>query len=266
MRHIKSAMGAVQSLCTGRTGRRMARQRGFTLVEMLVVVLIMALLIGLMVRTLGGAGTRADVAATQAKIEKVKAALEEFFAEYGQSPPVPFYGDSQPVYFEYPVEYPGKNAIWSGTAYLEAYNQNTDDEAKRLFTLGLMAFLLPRYDTVYNGSGWFIINNSKLYNHEQWKHLTPTEYDIQRDLDAYHRWKPFLDGVVSDGEYRRGPKPDKDEGTTHINAGKTLKDSWDQELHYESLPPHQSYKLWSSGPNKKNEGGGGDDIGVLINK
>ena len=30
----------------------------------------------------------------------------------------------------------------------------------------------------------------------------------------------------------------------------TVRDGWDQEFFYYSEPPYQSYRLWSSGPNR----------------
>jgi prepilin-type N-terminal cleavage/methylation domain-containing protein len=83
------------------------RRGGFTLIEMLVVVFIMALLMGLLVRNMRNSDERAKRAATENTIEKVKAAIEEFYAEYGQYPPVPVYpGDNcQPIYFEFPAKY-----------------------------------------------------------------------------------------------------------------------------------------------------------------
>ncbi len=256
------------SVITGHRSPVPGSRRGFTLVEMLVVVLIMALLMGLLVRTLGNAGKKADCAATQAKIEKVKAALEEFYAEYGQYPPVPFYNGIQPVCMEYPVKHTGKWKKWSGTDFLDTYNEKTDDPAKRLFTLGLVAFLKPRYATVKEGSPYFNDNNSKLAGNKQWNSYTPHggPEDLERDLNAVKRWEPFLDGVIEGDEIRRGPDPKTDVGTHHINGGRTIKDSWLNDLRYESLPPHQSYKIWSVGPNGADEGGRGDDIGVFMKK
>ncbi len=270
----------------------------FTLVEMLVVVLIMALLIGLLVRTLGGAGRQSDKAVTLARIERVKAALEEFYAEYGQYPPVPFYKPSpplpdtgedtyydesgnkqtydriQPVYMEFPVKYTMDDEF-SGVNYLDTWpkaSDATDSSATRLFTLGLVSFLVKRYDTVTNESFWFRTNLRAFNDTAQWDHFTETTEikDSPRDINAIARWEPFLEGVLDDDNkgmdsLPRGPNPNSTAGTTHVNSAKTIKDAWGQHLRYESLPPHQSYKLYSIGPNKRDEQGRGDDIGVTMN-
>ena len=76
---------------------------GFTLIEMLVVVLIIVLLAGLVFRMVGAIGKGNDIAATRATIEKVSHALEEFKAIYGKYPPVPFYLGKQQIGYEYPT-------------------------------------------------------------------------------------------------------------------------------------------------------------------
>jgi hypothetical protein len=206
------------------------------------------------------ADARANRAATTKTIEQVSAALEEFFAEYGQYPPVPIYkGDEcQPIYFEFPMKYtaPDPRATptdLSGTQYITALNPFSDpDLDERLFTLGLVSFLVPRYGTVITNSPWFGANPSGFENpNAQWMFHNPVGGDDQpRDLAAIARWAPFLEGVIQ-------PSP----GMTHsnyfpgigwrawINQGLTIKDAWGAPLRYQSVPPHQSYKLWSDNPN-----------------
>lgn len=251
--------GTVGSSSAPTPSRPLRRRRGgFTLIEMLVVVLIMALLMGLLVRHMRNADDRANRAATTKTIEQVSAALEEFFAEYGQYPPVPIYaGDEcQPIYFEFPVKYtaPDPRATptdLSGTQYLVQLNLSSNPPPdQRLFTLGLVSFLVPRYGTVIDKSPWFAANPSGFSDpNEQWMFHTPSADDQPRDLAAIARWAPFLEGVIQ-------PAPEADMthfnallGRTWINQGLTIKDAWGAPLRYESVPPHQSYKLWSDNPN-----------------
>jgi prepilin-type N-terminal cleavage/methylation domain-containing protein len=256
--------GTVGSSSAPTPSRPLRRRRGgFTLIEMLVVVLIMALLMGLLVRHMRNADDRANRAATENTIEKVKAAIEEFFAEYGQYPPVPFYKEAgdvrrQPIYFEFPMQYttppyPPEMVPLSGTQYIGAEDLNPlsdPDLTQRLFTLGLVSFLVPRYGTVIDKSPWFAANPSGFSDpNEQWMFHTPSADDQPRDLAAIARWAPFLEGVIQ-------PAPEADMthfnallGRTWINQGLTIKDAWGAPLRYESVPPHQSYKLWSDNPN-----------------
>lgn len=60
--------------------------RGFTLVEVMVVVAIIAAMIGLVVGAAGYASRKAAMARAQADIAKIAAAVEEFRATYGYVP------------------------------------------------------------------------------------------------------------------------------------------------------------------------------------
>jgi prepilin-type N-terminal cleavage/methylation domain-containing protein len=238
------------------------RRGGFTLIEMLVVVLIMALLMGLLVRHMRNADDRANRAATTKTIEQVSAALEEFFAEYGQYPPVPIYaGDGQPIYFEFPMLYlpPDPRAPLSGTPHLthpiiNPTNAINPTQEQRLFTLGLVSFLVLRYDTVMKNSSYFTDSTKFTYGSgggdtdAQWMFHTPSLGDQDRDKKAIARWAPFLDGVLQSGSWMR---TNALVGVAWLNKGFTIKDAWGADLRYQSVPPHQSYKLWSDNPNMK---------------
>jgi type II secretory pathway pseudopilin PulG len=224
---------------------------------MLVVVLIMALLMGLLVRHMRNADDRANRAATAKTIEQVSAALEEFFAEYGQYPPVPVYsGDGvQPIYFEFPMEYlpPDPRAALSGTPFLlyPDFDINSPPLDLRLFTLGLVSFLWPRYATVTGNSPYFAANPGMFREgspqQPQWAFYTPSQIDQDRDLAAIARWRPFLDGVIQRASWMRTNAAPV--GRAWLNQGFTILDAWGAPLRYESIPPHQSYRLWSDNPN-----------------
>jgi type II secretory pathway pseudopilin PulG len=222
---------------------------------MLVVVLIMALLMGLLVRHLGNSENRARRAATSKTIEQVSAALEEFFAEYGQYPPVPVYaGDGcQPIYFEFPMKYEapdpraGPPDDLSGaelTKHADFIPPKDPPPENRLFTLGLVSFLIPRYATVTESSAYFKTNPSAFNLDAQWTYHTPSQNDQPRDLAAIARWKPFLDGVLQSASWTRTNGLVHD-GKPWLNQGFTINDAWGAPLRYESVPPHQSYRLWS---------------------
>ena len=66
---------------------RVREQAGFTLVELIVVVLILAILVGLLLPVIAGALRTAKNAAVQAEINQLAQALANFKATYGDYPP-----------------------------------------------------------------------------------------------------------------------------------------------------------------------------------
>ena len=79
------------------------KNKGFTLIEMLIVITIIVLLAGMVFRMVAGIGKSNDIAKTRATIEKVANAIEEFRSIYGKYPPVSVYEDAgQPVRYEFP--------------------------------------------------------------------------------------------------------------------------------------------------------------------
>ena len=72
-------------------GRRCApthpRNTGFTLVELMVVIIVIAILMGLLIPALGGAVTAARNAAIGLEIGQIVQGLERYKLEYGEYPP-----------------------------------------------------------------------------------------------------------------------------------------------------------------------------------
>jgi len=69
--------------------RRCARigRRGFTLVEMMVVIIVIAILAGLLLPAIGGAVRRAKNAKIALEMSQISQALESYKVEYGEYPP-----------------------------------------------------------------------------------------------------------------------------------------------------------------------------------
>ncbi len=228
------------------------RRNGFTLVEMLVVVLIIAVLIGLTVKILGGAGRQAAKAHTVAKIERVKHAVEEFYSEYGQYPPVTVSSNgTQRFAYEYPwIE--GNFGRVSG--YFTPQSGTSAGSGDPLFDFGLMGYLLPRHNDFVSD---VYTNYPDVFRNQQWvTYNNQADADIQRDLDAMTRWRPFLEGPPDSILYVHWTEHTTG-GIPYTNVFTSVNDGWDRELHYESKPPYQTYKLWSLGPD---EGNPADDI------
>ena len=62
-------------------------RRGFTLVEILVVVTILSILMGVLVVGLGFARKRAKVRTTKMLLQKIRSALSSYYTDFGAYPP-----------------------------------------------------------------------------------------------------------------------------------------------------------------------------------
>ena len=69
-----------------KTGKR-RKSSGFTLIEMLVVIVIIVALMGLVFKLTGRASEAANRAETVKMLERLRSAIEEFHATYGTYPP-----------------------------------------------------------------------------------------------------------------------------------------------------------------------------------
>ena len=263
-------------------------RRGFTLLEMLVVVVIIAMLAALMFRMVGVIGRNNDEAETRATIERVAHALDEFKAIYGKYPPVQLYEGTQPIGFEYPgprtwgekpedAEGMANRIVDGKKGGLSNWNKDCT-----IFTFGLVSFFLPRYNgtSEYGPKRFIGIHNGRIEREgkyagaQQWTSFNSRADgqvgDTDRDLNAVRRILPFLGGKLGDDNrveangvlvktiIARSDPWSATVGRTNIYY--TIWDAWRRDLHYVSRPPYETYKLWSNGLNGINENGGGDDI------
>lgn len=67
--------------------QREHNQLGFTILELMVVIVIMGILGGILTISLVGAADKARIAASESSMRTVKAALEMYYTEYAQYPP-----------------------------------------------------------------------------------------------------------------------------------------------------------------------------------
>lgn len=271
------------------------KNKGFTLIEMLIVITIIVLLAGMVFRMVAGIGKSNDIAKTRATIEKVANAIEEFRSIYGKYPPVSVYEDAgQPVRYEFPG--PGTFNATSGGLITQILNGDRqhrirwsssagDSNTGRIYTFGLLSFLLPRYYgaaeygpiefTGANPNGGTQTSDNGL---TQWanfnKKVNSRPGDSDRDLAACRRIVPHLGGRI--GDDNRPVQSGNNIGcvwvdyvyVSHINTGAKsgvitnrayrVMDAWDRDLYYRSLPPYDSYRIWSAGPDGKS--GTADDI------
>ncbi len=273
--------------------RRIASRalQGFTLIEMLIVLLIVAVLSGMVFALIGLIGSSTDKATTRKRVEMLANAVEEFRAEYGKYPPVPQYREGgtimQPIYYEWPVctegmtlkmtedgvyfgipESGANRIMQSSTA---ADYADAADAKGRLFTFGLASFLMTRYegrDYVYQLPGYtngFAVASPKVLTdkaqkNKQWFDHNSAARDGERDRRAAARFKYYVDQAGTHGPDWR--QRSYDDSLRYRNRYITFRDAWRQPLRYESHPPYDSYKLWSVGP----DGQDGTDDDIVIGK
>jgi prepilin-type N-terminal cleavage/methylation domain-containing protein len=73
-----------------------AKQRGFTLMELMIVLVIIGILMSGVFMLMSVAAKHSDVARTRARIQKVQNAISGFYAAYGTYPPVELHGPTNP--------------------------------------------------------------------------------------------------------------------------------------------------------------------------
>lgn len=232
---------------------------GFTLIEMLVVVIIIAILAG-MVLGLSKLGTNWTAKSkTNEKLGRLRAAIEEFKAEYGKYPPVNDPGEygGQPFGYEYAVA-SNMTVVTLTTVFGDgSARPNNPWGSRTIFTFGLMSFLVTRY------SGYAANLNVpdppyvELLGENQWRRYNISAGDQTRDVNAVARWSAHLTGVYETRQVGRTT------GIANQNYGWTnnylsVWDGWGRELNYKSDPPYTSYRLWSNGPDGTS--GNADDV------
>lgn len=145
---------------------------GFTLIEMMIVILLIVILSGMTFRMVSIMGRNNDVSRTRANLEKLGHALEEYRSAYGKYPEVKFYpifedsdgdgvsdnfvGIRQPVGYEYPMRTGfDENAAENTAKSLLNYDSNSSGPIRYgvtgskygiYFTFGLVSYLVPRYN------------------------------------------------------------------------------------------------------------------------
>jgi type II secretory pathway pseudopilin PulG len=218
---------------------------------MLVVVIIIAILAGI-VMGLSKLGSNLQAKArTSEKLGRLRAAIEEFKAEYGSYPPVnPFgeYGSGQPFGYEYATTN-GMTVVTLTTVFGPASARpNNPWSTHRIFTFGLMSFLVTRYTHRADNLDAYSPPYVDLLNENQWLRYNSSAHgDPSRDVNAVTRWEAHLDGITTVTPAGRSTSIGNTD-YTWINAYLSVWDGWGRELNYQSDPPYNSYRIWSNGP------------------
>ncbi|GIW71028.1 MAG: hypothetical protein KatS3mg102_0570 [Planctomycetota bacterium] len=203
------------------------RRSGFTLIEILVAVAVLALLIGLAIPALNASRRRGQVHACQATIERLKLAVERYAAAFGDFPPSSL-GE---------LGIPRTNGV----------NEGIESLLRALTTAGRGGpFLEPSAEELANTDGDAIAataddpTGSVLGSRELLELVDPWGnpfiYFHHRD---YRGGRGIEDYAIGGRQQRCRPRPEETTG---------------------SYPALTSFMIWSAGPNGLNEDGGGDDV------
>lgn len=213
------------------------RKHGFTLIEMMVVIVIIVILAGIVFKLLEMANRDAFKAETVGILEALGHAIEEFRMEYGQYPP------TTGVRYEFPNQ--KEQPRFLRDDFIP--NNPNSGLGQDLFQYGLVSYLWPRARDDINAK------NSIYY--------VP---DTERDELAKKKWAMFLEPLnVRNRKTESLPSPRRadpwtGQKTPYTNSVEKLLDGWGGEIRYESFPPYMTYRLWSVGPDGAD--GTADDI------
>lgn len=241
---------------------------GFTLIELMVSIVILAVLMSAMFLMLKLGDKESEKAATLAKLEQLNTLITAYHNQYGVYPPVPVYptgsrtvdndGTSktqptQPIQFWIHTDGPNvpspSNASWDQIG-----------SGERFVVFGLLSFFYPR-GTIFNR---YLSESYKSFFQsgiKQGNVQLSNQFDseigsigtlvLEEEADPrvviMRRYVTDLEnkGVIT---VTHGPDPI----TRNVYYTATVKANDEGGgFWYASLPPYQSYVLWSSGPNGK---------------
>ena len=271
------------------------KQNGFTLIEMLVVVVVIAILSGLVFQMIGAGGTSSDKAKARRQLEALANAVEEYRAEYGRYPPVARlpetsrdscrrhqadYNDSwtdeecrKKTYQPLRYDYPGPKGWWThggegGSRSLAALLQNVPRSDATVFIFGLMSYLETRVEGRAENAHRTLFEKSKSIPDSQSHWLSENSRRIRKDAKSSD-WNVAEDNPRDARAAKKIEPFIKDirrteqsvhsyRNNVYTNHQSTIWDPWGNELNYKSDPPYDSYRIWSIGPDGRS--GTADDI------
>ena len=217
---------------------------GFTLIELLVVIIIIVILSGMLFKIAGMVSQKSAIAKAIADMENIQNALNEYYSEYGMFPPT----SANRYVFEnstnqtaalrtYLADHndPGagaENFVADRGGRLGDYSSSIGDIS---YEYGLVSYLWQR----------------QMGNQPHWY-----DSDTERDAEAKRRWAHYLDDVNLWGGYIPLTFRMQESEQAYSNSVVSVKDPWERDYNYSSVPPHQTYELWSGGPT----GSEADDI------
>ena len=260
------------------------RSSGFTLIEMLVVIVIMVILMGVVFRLTRGAMNKSDAAKEEALVTKVRTLIEEFHAEYNIYPPVPTYETHDGVRRQ-PINFRGACPDGARTPaelrfYPEpgkGYSYAKIDGDPCYFIFGLFSFFVDRSKygqtaiSMAGGSGGMKKVGQQWGSYNDDVKGVGGQYEIsisQKDRAFAHRVWPIVAELCGEGGgyddpplgqtydpetgysrgYTTGVFGQWADGIGYIYSGEKKIPIYDEGLVYISKPPYTTYLLFSKGP------------------
>jgi prepilin-type N-terminal cleavage/methylation domain-containing protein len=252
------------------------RRSGFTLIEMLVVIVIIVILMGVVFKLSKGAMDKATYAKEAKRLAILRTLIEEFYAEYGIYPPVPEYhfkkdymhyadcfpANEKPKYASIqPVDFTGaypKTGDSEDLRYYPGHYSVTKDTDGDYFAFGLMSVFLDRGK--YCNKAFSVAGENNKDVNRDWRgpngeyNDKPEYVDGQLKVKVPIKDKAFVKRVapivaqIYDGNLNVWV--DQDNG--HSKGFTTyIRDSWGNPYFYISKPPHTTYLVFSAGPDGK---------------
>jgi len=226
---------------------------GFTLIEMLVVVLIILMLSAMLFKIAGMVSGKAARAKAVADIANVQYALAEYYSEYNIYPPT---SKNKYVY---------ENTAGQDAGLKNILKTRNDPKKKTFITDSGERVVSKNEDWSWGKSkkghlGYEYGLVSYLYLRDRGGQSHWYDKDTDRDISAKIRWQHFLKDVdLHSYGLEMSPKSLGLE-TTHVftNSVASMRDPWDNDYVYECKPPYMKYKFYSIGPDHANNTG--DDI------
>jgi len=192
----------------------------------------------------------------------------------------------QPVAFCYPnvrsldqyigMRYAGEgiNSVNDALGPNAANRTESEWSGIRIFQFGLMSFLMPRIELM-GGEELTRVNpdtqmtpDLNFFSSRQWQKHNAGARAAQRAREnhAVARWLPNFEKCLIGGPKdlmgidTREKDTDinfvqhydpKNTGLRYMLQSVSVRDGWGRELYYHSMPPYQSYRIWSAGPDGK---------------
>lgn len=253
-------------------------KQGFTLMEMLVVIIIVMILSGILFKVVALVGTKTGVARATYELEQIRNALNDFYAEYAYYPPTLFDITEQMSqsqrnnYAHTNMMYEYEDAMyqtpWFRNVFLPQHNDPENDPDN------FFADTARPHDQFASPGqpGWelgywyglcsYLYKRQRFGGADAWRQTHWYDMDTERDDAVKGQWQHFIADIGPDswnlgpgvvgGHVRRDSPPGLGTQAPYYNARVSLFHPWPDSdsvsYRYVCLPPYQRYRLWSPGP------------------